>query len=89
VTKKLANIFLVDAKMIVDYAHFGDAITFDTTFGTNKKSRPFCVFVGFNHFRETIIFCATLMYDETFEYFLWFFIPFSKHIMESNPKQSS
>jgi zinc finger SWIM domain-containing protein 3 len=37
--------------MINDDAHFGDVITFDTTFGTNKEHRTFGVFVGFNHFR--------------------------------------
>jgi hypothetical protein len=66
---QIANIFWADAKMVVDYAHFGDVITFDTTFGTNKEFRPFGVFVGFNHFREIVIFGAALMYDETFESF--------------------
>jgi zinc finger SWIM domain-containing protein 3 len=37
--------------MITNYAHFGDVVTFDTTFGTNKKYIPFGVFVGFNQFR--------------------------------------
>jgi hypothetical protein len=35
--------------------HFGDVMTFDTTFATNKEHRPFGVFVGFNHFRKTVI----------------------------------
>ena len=39
--EQISNIFWADAKMIVDYAHFGDVITFDTTFGTNKEYRPF------------------------------------------------
>jgi hypothetical protein len=58
--EQIANIFWADAKMIVDYAHFGDVITFDTTFGTNKECRPFGVFVGFNHFREIVVFGAAL-----------------------------
>ncbi|XP_052138422.1 protein FAR1-RELATED SEQUENCE 5-like [Oryza glaberrima] len=76
--EQIANIFWADAKMIVDYARFGDVITFDTTFGTNKEYRPFGVFVGFNHFRETVIFGAALMYDETFESFKWLFETFLK-----------
>ena len=68
--EQIVNIFWVDAKMIIDYAHFSDVVTFDTTFGTNKETKPFDVFVGFNHFRETVIFGATLMYDETFDSFL-------------------
>lgn len=41
--------------MVIDYAQFGDLVIFDTTHGTNKESRPFGVFVGLNHFRETVI----------------------------------
>ena len=74
--EQITNLFWADAKMIVDYAHFGDVITFDTTFGTNKEYRPFGVFVGFNQFRETVVFSAALMYDETFESFEWLFNAF-------------
>jgi hypothetical protein len=63
---QITNIFWANAKMIIDYAHFGDVVTFDTTFGTNKEYRPLGVFVVFNHFRGTIIFGAALLYDETF-----------------------
>ena len=65
----IANIFWADAKMLLDYAHFGDVVTFDTTFGTNKEYRPFGVFLGPNQFRETTIFGAALLFDETFESF--------------------
>jgi hypothetical protein len=34
--EKITNIFWVDARMIADYVYFGDMMTFDTTFGTNK-----------------------------------------------------
>ncbi|XP_051184174.1 protein FAR1-RELATED SEQUENCE 5 isoform X3 [Lolium perenne] len=74
--EQIANIFWVDAKMNMDYAHFGDVVSFDTTFGTNKESRLFGVFVGFNHFRETVVFGAALMYDETFASFKWLFEAF-------------
>jgi hypothetical protein len=33
----ITNIFWADAKMLVDYAHFDDVVTFDTTFDTNKN----------------------------------------------------
>ena len=71
--EQIANIFWADARMIMDYAYFGDVVSFDTTFGTNKESRPFGVFVGFNRFRETVVFCAALLFDETFESFKWLF----------------
>jgi zinc finger SWIM domain-containing protein 3 len=84
--EQITNIFWADAKMIMDYAHFGDVVSFDTTFGTNKESRPFGVFVGFNHFRETVVFGATLMYDETFESFKWLFETFLKSHNGQQPK---
>jgi hypothetical protein len=65
--EQIANIFWDDAKMIMEYAQFGDVVSFDTTFGTNKERRPFGVFVRFNHFRATVVFGAALIYDETFE----------------------
>jgi hypothetical protein len=74
--EQITNIFWVDAKMLIDYANFRDVMTFDTTFGTNQESHPFGVFVGFNHFREAVIFGASIMYDETFESFTWLFEAF-------------
>jgi zinc finger SWIM domain-containing protein 3 len=42
------------------------------------------VFVGFNHFRETVILGASLLYDETFESFKWLFRAF---LLVHNQKQ--
>jgi zinc finger SWIM domain-containing protein 3 len=53
---------LADAKMLIDYALFGDVITFHTTYSTNKEYRPFGFFVGFNHFREREWFLEQLFY---------------------------
>lgn len=56
----------------VDYAHFGDAVSFNTTFGSNNESRSFGVFVGLNHFREIKIFYVVL-YILRHESFKWLF----------------
>ena len=37
IEEQITNIFWADAKMIIDYTHFGDVFSFDTTFGTNKE----------------------------------------------------
>ncbi|XP_056690357.1 protein FAR1-RELATED SEQUENCE 5-like [Spinacia oleracea] len=74
--EQITNIFWADAKMLIDYALFGDVVAFDTKFGTNKEHRPLGVFVGFNHFRETTVFGAALLYDETIESFKWLFETF-------------
>ena len=72
----ITNIFSADAKMILDYANFGDVVTFDTTFGTNKEYRPFGVFLGLNQFRETTIFGAALLFDKIEASFTWLFETF-------------
>lgn len=74
--EQITNIFWADAKMIMDYAQFGDVVTFNTTYCSNKKYRPFGVFAGFNHHRGVVIFGAALLYDETEESFKWLFETF-------------
>ncbi|GAU26907.1 hypothetical protein TSUD_03100 [Trifolium subterraneum] len=84
--KKITNIFWADAQMINDYGYFGDVITFDTTYKTNKDCRPLGVFVGLNNHRKTVIFGATLLYDETIPYFRWLFETFLKAMGGAKPK---
>lgn len=62
--------------MITDYVQFSDVIVFNTIFGTNKEHRPFGIFIGFNQFREMVIFGATLMYDQIVDSFEWIFKTF-------------
>ncbi|XP_042479447.1 protein FAR1-RELATED SEQUENCE 5-like [Macadamia integrifolia] len=52
---------------------FGDDVSFDTTFSTNKECRPFGIFAGFNHHRGIVIFGAALLYNETADSFKWLF----------------
>ena len=43
-----------------------------------RKVSLFGVFVGFNQFRETVVFGVVLRYDETYESFKWLFETFLK-----------
>ena len=62
--EQTVNIFWADTRMVIDYANFGDMVTFDTTYGTNKKLGPLGVFTGFNHHGGLTDFGAALLYDE-------------------------
>ncbi|XP_072970800.1 protein FAR1-RELATED SEQUENCE 5-like isoform X1 [Typha angustifolia] len=86
VEERISNIFWADAKMIIDYSHFGDVISFDVIFRNNKGFRPFASFVGFNHHGETVLFGAALLYDETFESFQWLFETFLHAMSGKKPK---
>ncbi|GAU41201.1 hypothetical protein TSUD_26260 [Trifolium subterraneum] len=86
VDDQITNIFWADAQIINDYGYFGDVITFDTTYKTNKDYRPLGVFVGLNNHRQTIIFGAALLYDETIPSFEWLFETFLKAMGGEKPK---
>ena len=82
----ITNIFWADGRMKLDYEHFGDVVCFDTTYKKNKEGRPFALFVGVNHHKQTIIFGAALLYDETFETFMWLFDSFQKAMFGKKPQ---
>lgn len=84
--EQITNVFWADAQMIVDYSQFGDVVTFDTTYKLNNEYRPFASFIGFNHYRETIVFGAALMYDETVDSFIWLFRAFLEVMSNKAPK---
>ncbi|KAF7143109.1 hypothetical protein RHSIM_Rhsim05G0213300 [Rhododendron simsii] len=84
--EQITNIFWADPKMIIDYAHFGDVVTFDTTFKLNRENRPFAVFIGFNNHREVIVFGAALMYNETADSFIWLFETFLEAMSNKHPQ---
>ena len=86
VEEQITNIFWADAQMINDYGYFGDVVTFDTTFKTNKNYRPLGVFVGLNSHKQTIVYGAALLYDETIPSFQWLFETFLKVMGGKKPK---
>ncbi|XP_048427662.1 protein FAR1-RELATED SEQUENCE 5-like [Pyrus x bretschneideri] len=47
------------------YHYFGDVVTFDTTYMTNKYDMPFTPFTGVNHHWQSIQFGCALLQDET------------------------
>jgi hypothetical protein len=57
----------------VDYASFGDVVTFDTTYRTNLYNLPFGLFVGVNNHFQSIIFAGVLLTEETIGAFQWTF----------------
>jgi hypothetical protein len=57
---RIANFFWADGQSIMDYACFGDVVSFDTTFQTNKFEMPFAPILGTNHHKQTIIFGAAI-----------------------------
>jgi len=64
-----------------DYNHFGDVVTFDTTYRTNLYNLPFGLFIVVNNHFQSIIFGGVLLTYEKTEDFAWAFSNFIQ-IME-------
>nr|XP_034590400.1 protein FAR1-RELATED SEQUENCE 5-like [Setaria viridis] len=83
---RIANFFWADGQSIMDYACFGDAVSFDTTFQINKFEMPFAPLLGTNHHKQTIIFGAALIFNESIESFVWLFETFLTAMSGKHPK---
>lgn len=70
---RLKNIFWAEPKNREAYKEFGDVVTFDTTYLTNKYDMPFAPFVGVNHHGHSILFGCGLISNEDIETFTWLF----------------
>ncbi|GAA0183192.1 hypothetical protein LIER_30653 [Lithospermum erythrorhizon] len=81
----VTNIFCSNTRIKIDYGHFGNVVCFDTTYKKNKEVRPFALFAGVNHHKQTTIFGAALLYDETTETFKWLFQSFAKAMPREEP----
>ena len=70
------NIFWANASCRGAYQDFGDCVTFDTTYKTNKYHMPLGVFVGTNNHLQTTFFVFALIRDEDADSFRWLFRTF-------------
>ncbi|GJR74360.1 FAR1-related sequence 5-like protein [Tanacetum coccineum] len=68
---KLVGLFWADEQAIRDYAVFGDIVSFDATFRSNKYKMVFIPFTGINHHNRCITFASGLLSDETVGAYKW------------------
>jgi hypothetical protein len=70
---QLRNVFWADNRSREAYKEFGDVVTFDTTYLTNKYDMPFAPFVGVNHHgQSTLLGCGLVSNEDTYT-FVWLF----------------
>ncbi|KAG6626615.1 hypothetical protein CIPAW_15G062800 [Carya illinoinensis] len=70
---RLRNVFWADPRSRAAYQDFGDVVTFDTTYLTNRYGMPFAPFVGVNHHGQSILLGAGLISSEDTDTFIWLF----------------
>ncbi|KAJ0096937.1 hypothetical protein Patl1_29335 [Pistacia atlantica] len=69
----MSNIFWADPKARTNYTFFGDTVTFDTTYRSNRYRLPFAPFTGVNHHGQPILFGCALLINESEASFVWLF----------------
>ncbi|XP_074291423.1 protein FAR1-RELATED SEQUENCE 5-like [Silene latifolia] len=74
--KCLAGVFWADSIYIKNYMLFGEVLSADATYGTNKYDMVFVPFTGVDHHKRCITFGARLIGDESIECYTWLFKTF-------------
>ncbi|KAJ7967049.1 Protein FAR1-RELATED SEQUENCE like [Quillaja saponaria] len=67
------NIFWADPKARMNYTYFGDTVTFDTTYRSNRYRLPFAPFTGVNHHGQPVLFGCAFLINESETSFIWLF----------------
>ncbi|XP_075473936.1 protein FAR1-RELATED SEQUENCE 5-like [Primulina tabacum] len=73
---RVMNFFFRDYRCEVDYEYFGDVLSIDTTYRTNKYNLICTPFVGINYHMQNVLFGLAFMSDETQSSFEWLFATF-------------
>ncbi|XP_024989264.1 protein FAR1-RELATED SEQUENCE 5-like [Cynara cardunculus var. scolymus] len=69
--KELIAIFWADETARMNYKHFGDTISFDATFQTNKHAMIFVPFVAIDNHKKSVVVGASLIRNESIVNFTW------------------
>ncbi|XP_044361649.1 protein FAR1-RELATED SEQUENCE 5 [Triticum aestivum] len=83
--KSIKSIFWSNASCRGAYQDFGDCVTFDKTYKTNRFHMPLGVFVGTNHHLQSTIFVVALIRDEDAKSFKWLFDTFVRCMNNKHP----
>ncbi|XP_020975868.1 protein FAR-RED IMPAIRED RESPONSE 1-like [Arachis ipaensis] len=65
--------FWADARSRAACEYFGDVISFDTTYNTNRYNLVYGSFIGVNHHDQSTLLGRALMKNEDIESFKWLF----------------
>ncbi|XP_074277280.1 protein FAR1-RELATED SEQUENCE 5-like [Silene latifolia] len=84
--KCLAEVFWADPIYIKNYMLFGEVLSVDATYGTNKNDMVFVPFTGVDHHKRGITFGAGLIGDESIECYTWLFKTFLEAMGGCQPR---
>ncbi|KAI3445171.1 hypothetical protein Pfo_001836, partial [Paulownia fortunei] len=84
--KRVMNFFFRDYRCWVDYEYFGDVLSDDTTYRTNRYNLIYAPFVGINHHKQNVMFGLAFMLDEIESSFEWLFRTFLDSMSGKQPE---
>ncbi|XP_074568675.1 protein FAR1-RELATED SEQUENCE 5-like isoform X2 [Curcuma longa] len=84
--ENLTNFFWADAKSMMEFCYFGDVVCLDTSYKVLGYGRPLALFSGVNHHKQTVLFGAALLYDESVESWKWLLESFITAMGGKQPK---
>ncbi|XP_074315278.1 protein FAR1-RELATED SEQUENCE 5-like [Silene latifolia] len=84
--KCLAEVFWADPICVKNYMLFGEVLSADATYGTNKYDMVFVPFTGVDHHKRCITFGAGLIGDESIECYTWLFKTFLEAMGGCQPR---
>jgi MULE transposase domain/FAR1 DNA-binding domain/SWIM zinc finger len=70
---RLKNVCWADARSRASYKYFGDVVSFDTVYLTDRYVMPLVAFLGMNHHGQFVLLGCGLLGDETTETYAWLF----------------
>ncbi|KAH9657737.1 protein FAR1-RELATED SEQUENCE [Citrus sinensis] len=82
---RLKNIFWAETRNREAYKEFGDVVTFDATYLTNKYDMSFAPFIGVNYHGHSILFGCGLISHEDIETFTWLLRTWLSYMSNSDP----
>jgi len=83
--QRLKHIFWADGISRKNYALYGDVVSFDTTYDTNRYKMIFAPFTGIDNHRHCVTFGAAFLGDEKSESFIWLFEKFLEAMSSHKP----
>jgi hypothetical protein len=83
---RLTHIFLADGTCRKNYSLFGDVVSFDSTYRSNRYNLVFTPFTRVNHHKSCVTFGAAFIPNEKIESYTWVFQSFLKAMGGVPPK---
>jgi hypothetical protein len=82
---RIKTIYWRDGDSLKYYAEYGDCVSFETTYMTNKYNLPFAPFVGVTGHGHSCLFGCAFICDQTIDTFKWIFQAFTESMGGKHP----